>query len=225
MPQPSDNTTEKTVTENKERKIENTVKKSEMETKNNNNQVPEKKLSVGHFQIGKLLGQGTFSTVFLAERWKDGKKYAIKVVEKRRVQRNEMFRYVLMEKKVMNMVDHPNIIKLHWTFKDLLCVYLVTELGVGGELWEFLQHIPEKKLPLELAQFWSAQLVLVLEYLASLNIMHRDIKPENILLSAEGHIKLTDFGTSKIFILEERKKAIEEWQKKKAVENRRWKRS
>merc|ERR1740115_223865 len=69
----------------------------------------------------------------------------------------------------------------------------------GGELFDLLYKSPDKKIPLALAQFYAGEMVNVLEYIHSLGIVHRDFKPENILLTTDGHIKVTDFGTSKIF--------------------------
>jgi 3-phosphoinositide dependent protein kinase-1 len=139
-----------------------------------------------------------FSQVFLATRYCDRKQYALKVIEKRRVQRNDMFLYVLQEKQVMLMLDHPSIVKLYWTFKDLLCVYMMMELGEGGELWELWDQSENRKLSLGMTRHYAAELVNVLEYIHSKQVCHRDFKPENILLTATGHLKVTDFGTSKI---------------------------
>jgi len=158
----------------------------------------EEKPTLNQFEIGKMLGQGSYSQVFLATRYCDRKQYALKVVEKRRVARNNMFLYVLQEKKAMLMCDHPGVIKLRWTFRDLTCVYLMMELGEGGELWSLLEKVEKKILPLPLVKHYIAELIVTLEYLHSMKLCHRDLKPENIMLTTDGHLKLTDFGTSKI---------------------------
>lgn len=104
----------------------------------------------------------------------------------------------------MLLLDHPSIIKLYWTFKDVLCVYMMMELGEGGELWELWDQCENRRLPIELVRHYAAELVNVLEYLDSKRVCHRDFKPENILLTADGHLKVTDFGTSKILSGEEK---------------------
>lgn len=109
-----------------------------------------------------------------------------------------MFLYVLQEKQVMMMMDHPGIVKLLWTFRDVLSVYLMMEYPKKGELWDLLQQAEGQRLPLPLAAHYGGELVAVLEYLASKRVVHRDLKPENILLTTDGHLKVTDFGTSKI---------------------------
>lgn len=96
------------------------------------------------------------------------------------------------------LLDHPSIIKLYWTFKDMTSVYLMTELGEGGELWELLENAKDKKLPIELVRCYTAEMINALQYIHSKNIVHRDFKPENILLDKSGHLKITDFGTSKV---------------------------
>ena len=66
----------------------------------------------------------------------------------------------------------------------------------GGELFYHLKNM--KKFPEKVACFYAGEILLGLEYLHSHNIIYRDLKPENILLDSEGHIKITDFGLSKI---------------------------
>lgn len=56
----------------------------------------------------------------------------------------------------------------------------------------------QKMFQESVAKFYAAEILLALEYLHNRNIIYRDLKPENILLSKEGHIKLSDFGMSKI---------------------------
>lgn len=67
---------------------------------------------------------------------------------------------------------------------------------IQGELFYLLRK--NKKLPEEVAKFYAAEILLALEYLHSRNIIYRDLKPENILLDKDGHIKLADFGLSKV---------------------------
>lgn len=65
----------------------------------------------------------------------------------------------------------------------------------GGELFHHLNKV--QRFDEERAKFYTAELLLALEYLHGKGIVYRDLKPENILLDSDGHIKLTDFGLSK----------------------------
>lgn len=100
-------------------------------------------------------------------------------------------------------MDHPFIVKLHYAFQSERKLYLLCDLMSGvifcriqGELFYLLRR--SKKFPEEVAKFYASEIVLALEYLHSRNIIYRDLKPENILLDQHGHIKITDFGLSKV---------------------------
>ncbi len=155
-------------------------------------------ISLFEFDIGgKLLGNGSFSEVTLAHRYRDRKNYAVKVINKASAQRKNVIKYVINERRVLVALNHPNIIRLHWTSRDEMNVYMFYEHATNGELWELLQKFPSKQVPLDVARYWMAELVSAIEYLHSRAIAHRDLKPENILLDSDFHIKICDFGTAK----------------------------
>eukprot|EP01156_Anaeramoeba_ignava_P014219 Anaeramoba_ignava/a608525_44.p1 GENE.a608525_44~~a608525_44.p1 ORF type:complete len:423 (-),score=155.50 a608525_44:155-1423(-) len=101
-----------------------------------------------------------------------------------------------MERNVLTSLHHPNIIKLFYAFQDQDNLYFVTELAEGGELHDVIRKVGS--INEEGSQFIAAEVLSALEYIHSKNIIHRDLKPENILFSADHHIKIIDFGTSKI---------------------------
>jgi len=136
--------------------------------------------------------------VTLAYRYYDQKTYAVKAISKERAQRKRVTKYVVNERRVLLMLNHPNILKLHWTSRDATNVYMIYEHVPKGELWEMLQKLPNKRVPEPLAKFWLGEIILALEYLAQKGIAHRDLKPENILLRDNWHLVLCDFGTSKV---------------------------
>lgn len=92
---------------------------------------------------------------------------------------------------------HPNIVRFEATFQDEDNLYFLLEYVERGDLSSMLKA--ERRLPLELVKFYAAELLLALEYVHSKNIVHRDLKPDNILISADYHVKLTDFGEAKKF--------------------------
>lgn len=85
--------------------------------------------------------------------------------------------------------------KLQFSFQDEEHLFLIMDFINGGELFYHLQQCG--KFSEERARFYSAEIILALDYLHKAGIVYRDVKPENILIDYEGHIKLTDFGLSK----------------------------
>jgi len=77
-------------------------------------------------------------------------------------------------------------------------MFLVMELCTGGTLFDFLRKLPNSMINYDIVRFYTAEVIIALEYVHAQNVMYRDLKPENILIDIDGHIKLTDFGLSKI---------------------------
>ena len=102
------------------------------------------------------------------------------------------------ERNILNSCDHPNIVKLHFCFKDNSFLYLVLDIACNGDLFALIRnfnHFDEN-----LSTFFAANIFLALEYLHTLNVIYRDLKPENILIQPNGYLKLTDFGFAKLLV-------------------------
>eukprot|EP00163_Fabomonas_tropica_P004796 TRINITY_DN1424_c0_g1_i2.p1 TRINITY_DN1424_c0_g1~~TRINITY_DN1424_c0_g1_i2.p1 ORF type:complete len:225 (-),score=64.14 TRINITY_DN1424_c0_g1_i2:242-859(-) len=147
------------------------------------------------FDFTTELGVGAYGKVVLATKKDTGEKFAAKVLSKTRVIKENKMKYVTTERNLLNLMNHPNLIKLRFTFQDEQRLYFVMELAAGGELTDKL--IPDKPLPLDVARHYAAEILLGLEHMHSKNVIHRDLKPPNILLDKDGHVKITDFGTAK----------------------------
>lgn len=171
----------------------NEVKDKEPALKNAN---PPKKKSKHDFNFMKILGEGSYSTVYLAQENATGKKFAMKVLEKRHIIKEKKVAYVSREKEALAMTNHPFIVKLYFTFQDRENLYYGLTYGKKGEMLPYINKLGSFNE--KCTQFYSAELILTLEYLHGLEIIHRDLKPENILFGEDMHILLTDFGTSKI---------------------------
>jgi serine/threonine protein kinase len=100
-----------------------------------------------------------------------------------------------VERDILCDVDHPFIVKLHFAFHTPAKLYLIVDFVRGGELYFHLRK--KGTFSLEEARFFLAELALALGHLHGLGIVYRDLKPENVLVGADGHIKLTDFGLAK----------------------------
>lgn len=157
-----------------------------------------RKRSSADFVFGKVIGEGSFSTVYLAKDIHTNKEFAIKVLDKRHIIREKKMEYVTREKKVLQILG-GNIdffVKLYCTFQDPERLYFVLTYAKNGEL---LPHLGKStSFSLDCTKYYSAELVLALEALNAKGIVHRDLKPENILFSENWHILITDFGSAKI---------------------------
>ena len=158
------------------------------------NHVP-RNLTTSSFTTTDLLGEGNYSQVIFAKLRSTQEALALKVIEKSKVKRHKKEDEVRVEKWVLTNLRHPGIIKLYASFQDQSSLYLALELVPNGELWKMAHR---KGVRPSLAAFYTAQLLEVLQYLHEHGVVHRDIKPENVLLTADEHIKLIDFGTAKV---------------------------
>lgn len=148
------------------------------------------------FIFGKVIGEGSFSTVYLAKEISTGQEFAIKVLEKKHIMRERKSQYVMREKEVLMKTNHPYFIRLYFTFQDADRLYFVLNYARRGELLDYLHKL--SCFDEDCSRFYGAEIVKALEYLHGLGIIHRDLKPENILLNDEMHIQITDFGSAKI---------------------------
>ncbi|XP_036147189.1 ribosomal protein S6 kinase 2 beta [Monomorium pharaonis] len=150
-----------------------------------------------HFELLKVLGQGSFGKVFLVRKvvGKDsGTLYAMKVLKKATLKVRDRVR-TKMERNILVDVEHPFIVRLHYAFQTEGKLYLILDFLKGGDLFSRLSK--EVMFTEDDVKFYLAELALALDHIHKLGIIYRDLKPENILLDTEGHISLTDFGLSK----------------------------
>ena len=152
------------------------------------------RIGVNDFEKVALINKGAFGRVFLVKRKKTDDYYAMKVInlgEKSVAQQLESLR---KENKILQATRQDFVVRAIFTFSYETCIYFVMEYIVGGDFGDILYTYCA--LEEDVAKFYIAEIVLALEYLHSLGIVHRDLKPDNLLLDANGHIKLTDFGLS-----------------------------
>jgi serine/threonine protein kinase len=120
----------------------------------------------------------------------------MKIMRKDKLSREQKIKPIINERMIMEKLSHPFIIKLYWSFQSKTELFFVMDLCTGGEMFFHLGKV--QKFTEDQAKFYFAELLLGLEHLHSLDVAYRDIKPENILIDIDGHVKIADFGLSKI---------------------------
>uniref|UniRef100_A0AAG5CR60 3-phosphoinositide-dependent protein kinase 1 n=1 Tax=Anopheles atroparvus TaxID=41427 RepID=A0AAG5CR60_ANOAO len=159
------------------------------------------RLNANDFYFGKMLGEGSFSCVYLVKEVRTSKKFAIKVCEKRLILREKKQDYVKREREVLNrLTGKPGFLGLYCTFQDRTKLYFVMTYACNGTLLSLLSR---PSFNLDCARFYAAEMLLALETMHNMRILHRDIKPENILLDEHMHVLIADFGSSKLDYQEE----------------------
>jgi serum/glucocorticoid-regulated kinase 2 len=124
-----------------------------------------------------------------------GQLFAMKILRKTHLVKRRQIERTRTERKVLSIVNHPFIMKLHYAFQTDDKLYLVLDYCPGGELFFHLSRF--RRFPERVARFFAAELLLAIGHLHKRGIIYRDLKPENVLLDADGHVKLGDFGLAK----------------------------
>ncbi|KAG0480236.1 hypothetical protein HPP92_011094 [Vanilla planifolia] len=155
--------------------------------------------SIDDFEIIKPISRGAFGRVFLAKKRTTGDLFAIKVLRKADMIRKNAVESILAERDILISVRNPFVVRFFYSFTSRENLYLVMEYLNGGDLYSLLRNLG--CLDEEVARIYIAEVVLALEYLHSLRVVHRDLKPDNLLIAHDGHIKLTDFGLSKVGLI------------------------
>ncbi|KAI8873580.1 Pkinase-domain-containing protein, partial [Ramicandelaber brevisporus] len=149
------------------------------------------------FVFGRSLGEGSFSTVVEGFEPLTNKYFAVKILDKQHLMRENKTATAITEKDALHRLHrHPFIVKLHYTFQDASSLYFVIDLATNGELLGFIRK--HGSLSERAARFYTAELIDALEYMHAKGVIHRDVKPENCLLAQNMHLKITDFGSAKL---------------------------
>ena len=163
------------------------------------------KVTYSDFEPLKLLGRGSFGEVLLVRLKANKKVYAMKILNKKILKLKKQQAHTKTERDLMVKINCPFIVNIKSAFQDASKLYIVSEFMQGGDMF---YHMHDGQIIIfsnEKTRFYMIELVLALDALHKKNMVYRDLKPENILLDSKGHIKLTDFGLSKILETEDDK--------------------
>jgi len=153
--------------------------------------------SIGHYILGKTIGEGTFGKVKLGTHILTGEKVAVKILEKERIVDVADVERVAREIHILKLIQHPHVIQLYEIIETPRQLYLIMEYCSGGELFDHIVasgRVRER----EACRFFH-QILAGVEQIHRTNVVHRDLKPENLLLDDHRNIKIVDFGLSNTF--------------------------
>ncbi|KAE7997232.1 hypothetical protein FH972_001882 [Carpinus fangiana] len=145
------------------------------------------------YEMGRLLGQGTFAKVYYGKNLITNEGVAIKVINKDNVKKEGLIEQIKREISVMRLVRHPNVVELKEVMATKAKIFFVMEYVKGGELFA---KVAKGKLKEDLARKYFQQLVSAIDFCHSRGVSHRDLKPENLLLDDNEDLKVSDFGLS-----------------------------
>ena len=151
------------------------------------------------YEIRQVLGKGKFGLVKLGIHRGNGRKVAIKIINKKLVTAIDV-QQVKTEIDILKIAKHPNIIQLYDVLENENYIYIIMEYCAGGDLFSYIEkrgfRLPETRAA-EIIHKLSTAVFFLHEY----GVVHRDLKPENILMtdnSPNADIRLVDFGLGKI---------------------------
>ncbi|XP_028933450.1 testis-specific serine/threonine-protein kinase 4 [Ornithorhynchus anatinus] len=150
------------------------------------------------YEIGKVIGHGSYGTVYEAFYTKQKITVAIKIINKKKASEDYLTKFLPREIQVVKVLRHKYLINFYQAIETTSRVYIILELAPGGDVLEWIQRSGACSEPL--AGKWFSQLALGIAYLHSKGIVHRDLKLENLLLDKRENVKISDFGFAKMVI-------------------------
>uniref|UniRef100_A0A7S0IKS8 non-specific serine/threonine protein kinase n=1 Tax=Calcidiscus leptoporus TaxID=127549 RepID=A0A7S0IKS8_9EUKA len=152
---------------------------------------------VGKYEIGRTLGEGTFGKVKFAVNTETNERVAIKILDKEKIQKQNMGEQIKKEIAVMKMVKQRHVVNLLEVLASRTKIFIVLELVTGGELFDKI--VTAGRFDEKTAREYFRQLVSGVAYCHQQGVCHRDLKPENLLLDEQAMLKISDFGLSALY--------------------------
>ena len=175
--------------------VDENSESNDYDSEDNNNSNTREKIGPSNFICLALLGQGSFGEVYLVKEKNTCNYYAMKVLDKKRIEKQNIFKYAMTERNVLSIINFPFIVKLNYAFQTKEKLFLLLDYCPGGDLSKQLQI--QTRFGEEKAKFYICEIALALGELHKKDIIFRDLKPDNIVIDKEGHAMLTDFGLSR----------------------------
>ncbi|EFJ20048.1 hypothetical protein SELMODRAFT_110120, partial [Selaginella moellendorffii] len=150
---------------------------------------------IEEFELGRVLGTGSFGRVQVAHHKANKQVCAVKSLSKASIVKTKQACEHSFQKNILQRLDFPYIVNLLGYCQDDRCVHLVMEYVCGGEFFTYLRHTG--RFDEATSRFYASQVLLAFEHIHGMDIIYRDLKPENLLLDEKGNIKIADFGFAK----------------------------
>ncbi|XP_075060798.1 microtubule-associated serine/threonine-protein kinase 3 isoform X3 [Mixophyes fleayi] len=158
-----------------------------------------KKPGENDFETLKLVSNGAYGAVYLVRHKETRQRFAMKKINKQNLILRNQIQQVFVERDILTFAENPFVVSMFCSFETRRHLCMVMEYVEGGDCATLLKNMGP--LPVDMSRMYFAETVLALEYLHNYGIVHRDLKPDNLLITSLGHIKLTDFGLSKIGLM------------------------
>lgn len=151
------------------------------------------------FETIKLISNGAYGAVYLVRHKETRQRFAMKKINRQNLALRNQIQQAFVERDILTFAENPFVVSMFCSFETRRHLCMVMEYVEGGDCATLLKNMGP--LPVEMSRMYFAETVLALEYLHNYGIVHRDLKPDNLLITSMGHIKLTDFGLSKIGLM------------------------
>lgn len=152
----------------------------------------EAEVTLQDFEVLDVVGAGAFGRVYKVQKRDSGQIFALKALDKRTLTQKNQLKHALNEGKIHARLNSPFIIKLHYKFQTPRKLYFVLDFCPNGDLGDLLTE--HRSISEDKVKIYMGEALLALEHLHDRDVLYRDMKPDNLLLDAEGHVKLADFG-------------------------------
>uniref|UniRef100_A0A9J7YS62 non-specific serine/threonine protein kinase n=1 Tax=Cyprinus carpio carpio TaxID=630221 RepID=A0A9J7YS62_CYPCA len=160
---------------------------------------PRRKPLERDFETIKLISNGAYGAVYLVRHRGTRQRFAMKKINRQNLILRNQIQQVFVERDILTFAENPFVVSMFCSFETRRHLCMVMEYVEGGDCANLLKNMGP--LPVDMSRMYFAETVLALEYLHNYGIVHRDLKPDNLLITSMGHIKLTDFGLSKIGLM------------------------
>ncbi|XP_038257872.1 microtubule-associated serine/threonine-protein kinase 4 isoform X5 [Dermochelys coriacea] len=151
------------------------------------------------FETIKLISNGAYGAVYFVRHKETRQRFAMKKINKQNLILRNQIQQAFVERDILTFAENPFVVSMYCSFEARRHLCMVMEYVEGGDCATLMKNMGP--LPVDMARMYFAETVLALEYLHNYGIVHRDLKPDNLLVTSMGHIKLTDFGLSKVGLM------------------------
>uniref|UniRef100_A0A8C3RBL1 non-specific serine/threonine protein kinase n=1 Tax=Cyanoderma ruficeps TaxID=181631 RepID=A0A8C3RBL1_9PASS len=175
------------------------LNKDPLEGKSNTSLKLQRKPRESDFETIKLISNGAYGAVYFVRHKETRQRFAMKKINKQNLILRNQIQQAFVERDILTFAENPFVVSMYCSFETRRHLCMVMEYVEGGDCATLMKNMGP--LPVDMARMYFAETVLALEYLHNYGIVHRDLKPDNLLVTSMGHIKLTDFGLSKVGLM------------------------